>query len=114
MRLRNEQGGVKPYLCILILVVSVYLGYKFVPPYYRYFALESEAKSIARLSYSNPERYRRLLYETARDLKVPIQPSDIRVIVSKRRVMISTSWSETVDLLGYRKITLRFKVSVEE
>jgi len=106
--------SIKPVLCIILLIVSVYVGYKFTLPYYRYFSLKSEARAIARLSYSKPDRYRDLLYEEAQSLDIPIKPSDIYVSVTARRVRIATSWSEEVDLAGYYQVPLDFEVDVEE
>ncbi|HEB74949.1 MAG TPA: hypothetical protein ENJ04_01175 [Nitrospirae bacterium] len=106
--------NLKALLCILILFVSVYTGYEFTLPYYRYFSLKAETKAIARLSYNNPERYRTLVYEEARSLDIPIKPSDIFVSVSDRRVRIATAWSEVVDLAGYYRVPLDFEIDVEE
>ncbi len=114
MNIRNERGSIKPGLCIILLVVSVYIGYKFTMPYYRYFSLKSEARSIARLSYSGPDRYRDLVYEETRSLHIPVKPSDIHVVITNKQVRISTSWSEVVDLAGYYQVPLDFKVEVEE
>ncbi|NOY39554.1 MAG: hypothetical protein GXO95_04860 [Nitrospirae bacterium] len=114
MNIRNERGNIKPVLCIILLIVSVYIGYQFTIPYYRYFTLKSEARAIARLSYSKPDRYRDLVYAEARSLEIPVKPSDIYVDITDRRVRISTSWSEVVDLAGYYQVPIDFKVEVEE
>ena len=110
----NEKGSIKPIICIILLIASVYVGYKFSLPYYRYYALKSETKSVARLSFEGPDRYRTLVYEKALTLNIPIKPSDIQVVASKRRVQISTSWSEEVDLLGYYQVPLKFELFVEQ
>ncbi len=114
MNIRNEKGSIKPVLCIILLIVTVYIGYKLTLPYYRYFSLKSEATSIARLSYNKPDRYRDLVYEEARSLNIPVKPSDIYVEVTDRQVRISTSWSEVVDLAGYYQIPLDFEIDVVE
>ncbi|VAX26594.1 hypothetical protein MNBD_NITROSPIRAE02-1311 [hydrothermal vent metagenome] len=114
MNIRNEKGNIKPVLCIILLIVSVYIGYKFTLPYYRYFTLKSETRAIARLSYNKPDRYRDLVYAEARALDIPVTPSDIYVVVTDRQVRISTSWSEVVDLAGYYQVPLDFEVDVEE
>ncbi len=114
MNIRDQRGGIKPLLCILLLGISVYVGTKFAMPYYRYFALKSEVKAIARLSYNGPERYKELAYQQARNLDIPITPSDIYVAVTGREVIISTAWYDEVDLAGYYRVPLYFEVSVRE
>ncbi len=114
MNIRNERGSIKPVLCIILLIVSVYIGYEFSMPYYRYFTLKSETRAIARLSYRGPDRYRDLVYEETRSLHIPVKPSDIHVVITNRQVRISTSWSEVVDLAGYYQVPLEFKVDVKE
>ncbi|NOZ25774.1 MAG: hypothetical protein GXO94_06780 [Nitrospirae bacterium] len=106
--------SLKAFVCILLLIASVYTGYKFTIPYYRYFSLKAEAKAVARLNYNDAERYRTLVYEEARSLEIPIKPSDIYVSVSDRRVRIATAWSDEVDLAGYYKVPLDFEIDVEE
>ncbi len=110
----NNCGGIRPYICILLLFVSAYVGYKFAIPYYRYAALKSDAVAIARLSYTSPEKYRNMVYERAVTLKVPIEPSDIYVSIQNNRVNIATSWSEVVDLAGIYQYELHFDIDVEE
>jgi hypothetical protein len=112
--MNNPRGGIKPYICILLLIVSVYLGYKFSIPYYRYYALKSEAKNIARLELRSVPRYKKLIYEKAESLKIPIELSDIYISVREDSVEISISWQEEVDLLGYYTVVLNFDLEVEE
>ncbi len=112
--MNNQKGAIKPLICILLLIVSAYLGYKFVVPYYKYFSLRSETKEIARLSYRNPERYRKLVYDKAVSLDVPINYSDIAVTLSGESVSIYTSWSERVELPAGYSVTLKFEIDVEE
>jgi hypothetical protein len=112
--MNNQKGAIRPLICILLLVASAYLGYKFVGPYYRYYSLKSETKEIARLNYRNPERYKRLVYDKAVSLNIPIEYADISVSISERSVNIYTSWTETVKLPAGYSVTLKFEVDVEE
>ncbi len=110
----NSRGGIRPYICIILLIISAYVGYKFAIPYYRYAALKSDAVAIARLSYTSPDKYRDMFYERAVSLKVPIELSDIYVSIQNNRVNIATSWSEVVDLAGLYQYELHFDIDVEE
>ena len=112
--MRNQKGAIKPIICIIILIIISYIGYKFVIPYYRYFAFKSDAKEIARLSFRNTERYKEMICERAKALNIPIECGDISVSKSDISVAISTAWSETVYFPGGYSITLNFKVDVEE
>jgi len=112
--MNNPRGSIKPYICILLLIVSVYLGYKFSIPYYRYYALKSEAKNIARLELRSVLRYKKLIYEKAKSLKIPIELSDIHISLREDSVEVSVSWQEEVDLLGYYTVVLNFDLDVEE
>ncbi|RMG69555.1 MAG: hypothetical protein D6710_08605, partial [Nitrospirae bacterium] len=67
-----------------------------------------------RLSYNSPEKYRELFYDRAVTLHVPIEPSDIYVSIQNNRVNIATSWSETIDFMGFYQYELNFDIDVEE
>ncbi len=112
--MRNQRGSIKPIICIILLFIAAYVGYKFAVPYYRYYSLKSEARSIARLSYATPVRYRDMVYERAEALNIPIEPSDIFVAKKRSKVEISTSWTEVVDIFGQWQIQLEFNLEVEE
>ncbi|GBE01693.1 hypothetical protein BMS3Bbin06_01828 [bacterium BMS3Bbin06] len=114
MRPGDQRGAVKPVVCILLTIVALYVGYKFSVPYYHYNALKSECKAIARLNYTRPDRYRRLVYEKAQSIGVPIEYGDISVTIQRRMVRITASWSEVVDLMGYYSKKLDFEIDIEE
>jgi hypothetical protein len=114
LNLKNHRGGIKPFICIILLGISVYIGYMFGMPYYHYYSLKSETKAIARLSFRKPDRYVDMVYETARSLRVPIERMDIHVSTKNNNVRISTSWSEVVDFFGYYSVPLHFQINVEE
>lgn len=110
----NSRGSIRPYICILLLIICGYVGFKFAMPFYRYQALKSDAVAIARLSYSTPDKYRRLFYERAKTLHVDIEPSDVYVSIQNNTVNIATSWTEVVDLMGLYQYELHFNIDVEE
>lgn len=112
--LDNEKGFIKPLLWIIVLVVLIYTGIQFGMPYYRYQMLQADAKEFARSELGNVEKTKAKLAESAERLNVPIKEEDITVSRSKDLVRIKTSWSETVDLMGFYQKTLRFELNVEE
>ena len=110
----NEKGYVKFVLIVIILAICAYLGIKFGTPYYRYSVFNADAKEITRISLGNVQKTRALLYARAQELKLPIEEDDISVTVDKKTVYVSTSWAETVDLLGMYQTDLNFSVDFEE
>ena len=111
---RNMEGATKPLLCIVLLVVTGYVGYKFAVPYYKYSAFKSEAKEIVRVSPENIENIRAEIYESAKSYQIPIEEKDINVTKGDNTVRVVISWSSPVDLLGYYQKTLDFKIDFEE
>jgi len=111
---RNEKGFIKFTVVTIILALCVYSGIKFGIPYYKHAALRSEAKELARISLGDVDKTRVLVFEKARELKIPIEEKAILVTKTERSVRVRTSWEETVDLLGYYQKTLRFNIDVEE
>lgn len=111
---QNQDGWVKPVFTLFLLVVLSYVGFKFAVPYYHYHAFKADARDIARLNYRAPDKYQELLCESAEGIGVPLDCGSIRVSVSDKRVYVRTSWTETVDLMGYYQKTLRFKIDIEE
>ncbi len=102
-------------LVLAILASCVYVGYQFGLPYYRYQAFRSEVKEIARLGLGDVEKIRHQVYETAEDLKIPIEEKDIDITVTQKThtVRIMTAWSVIVDLAGLYHKTLDFKIDIE-
>ena len=113
--LNNESGYIKFIFVMLVLACIVYLGIKLGIPYYKYSALNSEAKEIARIGIAQTvDRTRTLVYERAQELKIPLEEEDIEVKRTTNSVLIETAWSETVDLLGIYQHTFDFNIDIEE
>jgi hypothetical protein len=112
--LSNQNGWFKPVVTLILVTVLAYAGFKFSIPYYHYHSFKSEAREIARLYYSRPERYQELLCESAEGIGVPIECSDIHVGISNKRVTVRAAWSETADLMGYYQKTFHFRVDLTE
>lgn len=112
--IRNERGYIKSVLSIALLIFIVYAGLQFGMPYYRYSALKTEAKELARISLGEVDKTRNLVFERAQELKLPLEEKDIVVTKSARGTRVQASWSETVDILGLYQKTFDFTVDVEE
>lgn len=112
--LGNQHGFLKSLLCIALLVIAGYSGIKFGMPHYRYSSFKYDAKDIARSELGNLEKIRAKAYETSQRLKIPIDEESIIVTKKGELIHIQASWSETVDIFGYYKKTLKFKIDIEE
>lgn len=112
--LNNEKGVIKFVFVTALLVFLVYAGIKFGMPYYRYSAFKSDAKELARISTGEIEKTRLMIFERAMELKIPLKEEDIVVTKTERRVIVRTSWSETVDIVGVYQKKLDFSINVEE
>lgn len=113
--LNNESGFIKFILVMLVLACMVYVGIKVGIPYYKYSAMKSDAKEIARIGIAQPpSRTLTLTYERAQELKIPLDEEDIDVTKTKKFIRIETQWSETVDFLGLYQHTFNFTLDIQE
>jgi len=112
--LNDERGFVKVFLTLLILAFGVYAGFKFGMPYYKYSAFKSEARALARISVGDVERTRGLIFEKAEELELPLSEKDIVVQRLEKTIIVQTSWTERVDLLGFYQKDLHFSIDLEE
>jgi hypothetical protein len=112
--LRNEKGFVKFVFVVLLLALSIYVGYQFGMPYYRYSAFKTDVKELARISVGEAEKTKAQIVERAKELNIPIEEKEIMVSKTEKTVRVKTSWTETVDILGYYQKQLHFTVNVEE
>ena len=101
---------------LLILVFLVYTGIKFGMPYYRYVAFKADAKEIARVfgDLNKEEEIKKMAFERAQELKIPIDKEDIKLTVTGKTVRIKTTWFEGVDILGIYQKTLTFSIDSGE
>ncbi len=113
--LNNESGFIKFIIVLLVLASMIYVGIKLGIPYYKYSALKSDAKEIARIGVAQTaDRTLSLTYETAQELKIPLEEEDIYVTKTETFVRIETEWSETVDFLGIYQHKLNFTLDIQE
>jgi hypothetical protein len=112
--LRNEKGFIKVVFVILLLIFLGYAGIQFGMPYYRYSALKSDVKELARISLGQVEKTKEQVFERAQELKIPVSEEDIKVTKTDSTVIVKTNWSETVDILGFYQKRLDFDIRIEE
>lgn len=112
--LRNEKGFIKVVFVILLLIFLGYAGIQFGMPYYRYSAFKSDTKELARVSLGQVEKTKGQVIERAQELRIPVSEEDIKVSKTENTVIVTTKWSETVDILGLYQKRLDFDIRIEE
>jgi hypothetical protein len=111
--LNNENGFIKFFFIVAVIVFLVYVGVKFGMPYYKYSAFKSDIKEMVRVSLGDDNKTKTEVLQRAQELKIPIGEKDVEVKKQGNIVVVTTSWSETVDLLGLYQKTLDFDIAVE-
>ncbi len=111
--LNNENGYIKFFLIAGLIVFLVYLGIKFGMPYYKYSAFKSDIKEMVRVSLGDVNKTKTEVLQRAQELKIPIGEKDLVIEKKENIIIVTTSWSETVDVLGVYQKTLDFDIAVE-
>ena len=112
--LSNEKGVIKVLFIILLLIFLGYAGFQFGMPYYRYSAFKADVKELARVSLGQIDKTKAQVFERAQELRIPVSEEDIRVTKTEKTVIVTTEWSETVDILGFYQKRLDFDINIEE
>ena len=113
MVLSNEDGYIKFFVIVALIVLLVYVGIIFGMPYYKYSAFKSDIKEMVRVSLGDVNKAKTEVLQRAQELKIPIGEKDVEVKKQGNIVVVTTSWSETVDVLGLYQKTLDFDIAVE-
>ncbi len=113
----DNQGFIKGFLILAVLVGIVYVIIMFGGPYYRYNTLRSNTKDMLSMESGNPERMpaiKQQILEEAGKLKIPLVESNLDVSVSPTKVMkVKARWSEVVNLMDYYSKKIDFDMDVE-
>lgn len=109
----NEDGAVsfRTLFWLFLITVIVYLGIKFVPPYFTYYMFKGEVDGEAQTAhvYSDQEIIKHIL-EKARDSELPIGEGDITVKRWEDALEVSIRYSIDVNLLNWQTKTLFFSI----
>ncbi|MCG2721985.1 MAG: hypothetical protein L6290_08235 [Thermodesulfovibrionales bacterium] len=112
--LRNEKGFIKVLFVILLLIFLGYAGFQFGMPYFRHSAFKADVKELARVSLGQVDKTKAQVFERAQELNIPVSEEDIKVSKTEKTVIVTTAWSETVDILGFYQKRLNFDIRIEE
>ena len=105
---RHQERGFASFgtvLKLLILGIAVFAGIKVVPLYFNNYELGDKMREEAQFAHVNrrsEEDLRRIIFQEAQSLDIPIRAQDIRVAMGPEGVFLSTEYSVTVDFIVYR------------
>jgi hypothetical protein len=95
-----------------VIALLGYSGFIFGMPYYRYFALRSDAADMVRFEVKDEEKLKNRLFERAQRLGVQLEEENVRLQRMNGGYRMEVSWSETVNVLNIynRELYFNFKV----
>ena len=96
---------------LLVLVGGIYLGTKFIPPYWAYLSMLDPVKeaAMAAATRGNEERIRTGLIVKAKQFGFELDGENVEFVRDGNVVVVRVTWEVPVDLPRYRH-TLRFRV----
>ena len=114
-RSQRGEGKLKAVIYTAIIVLLIYAGVKFIPPYISDYQLSDKMQEQVRYAVVNrysEEQIRDNIFKIVQDLEIPAKREDIKVAASNAIVKISLNYTVPVDLLFYHK-DLTFSPSSE-
>ncbi len=117
MKLRDQRGGVnlKAILTIAICGMVVFGLFKTVPHFVNHYELEDFCYGEARfLSYGqrSEQEVKDAIWKQVRELEIPVNREDIRIVKLNRRVKIDFDYTIPVQFPGYT-LHLNFSIAVD-
>ena len=96
---------------LLVLVGGIYLGAKFIPPYWAYLSMLDPVKeaAMAAATRGNAERIRTGLVGKAKQFGFELAEENIEIVQDGNLMVVRVAWEVPVDLPRYR-YTLHFHV----
>jgi hypothetical protein len=95
---------------ILILGVGVYLGVKYVPPYWTYLSMQDPVKDLAyHVGQWGEERVRKEIIVRAKEQDLELTEEQVEVRLDNNQAMVRVTWEVSVDHPRYRHV-LKFEI----
>ncbi|MES2123809.1 MAG: hypothetical protein V4503_03880 [Gemmatimonadota bacterium] len=119
-RLVSSRRGAGALGCLATLVITaalVLLAVRFGKPWFRYQQFRDVMKSSARYAVSIPDSVIRVrLLATADSLGLPKAARRVSIVrsASPAQIVISSDYTESVEIPLYGKVVVRFKPRAEE
>jgi hypothetical protein len=96
---------------LLVLVGGIYLGVKFIPPYWAYLSMLDPVKeaAMAAAARGNEDPIRIVLIAKAKQYGLELDGENVEIVQDGNVVVVRVAWEVPVDLPRYR-YTLHFRV----
>lgn len=100
----ESRFGVLPWLLVGLLVI--YAGSKFIPPYWAYLAMQDPVKeaALAAGKAGGEERARQAILSAAKDQEIELTDDGIEITVDNQVLTVRVTWETPVELPKYRKV----------
>lgn len=113
IRSRRGESRLGCLVSLALFVAALYYGINIGEVYIRYYQLQEEMRSAARLAPSLDDQViRRRLADKVDDLALPVEAHRFIIQRRPRSIVIETAYSETLDLPFFNH-TFRFKPRAE-
>ena len=99
--MRNERGLIsfQAIVTIALVILGVYLAFKFIPPWIDYFALKDTMEQIIKMRTMLTEgEIKERVIEEARQLHIPLSEEDIVLEKEGNRVILAVNYEVRVLL----------------
>lgn len=106
--------NLKALLGILVVGAIVYVGAMVGPHYFAYFQFKDDVATIAKFgatSDKSEDSIRAEVFAKAQQYKVSLREEDILITRQESSLAIKAKYSETVVLIGGKKLLLQFDAS---
>ena len=109
----GEKGLIKGIFIIVVLVAVAFLLMSYGKPYYRSYVLGSHTRDILKSEIGNITTIKTKIMEEAQELNVPLEEDNLEVVLDKKIIRVSASWTDTVDFWGYYETKIDFSMNEE-
>jgi hypothetical protein len=104
-RRRHEsgEGNLGCIIWILVLAIGVFLAFKLIPVKIKSAEFYDFMDEIAKFSSANAtqEQIEKRLMDKARDLEIPLEKRNLRIVLSRDRIRIDATYTIPVEFPGY-------------
>ena len=109
----GNQGFIKGFLMLVVIVAVVFVGSKFIGPYYRHYQFGSQTRDYLRLlTTTNTEAIKKNIMELSNESGVLLSGNslNVRYDIQSKTVSVRVEWSEVVDFWGHYQQRLDFEL----
>ncbi|MBI3755606.1 MAG: hypothetical protein HY265_05550, partial [Deltaproteobacteria bacterium] len=108
---KNGSISISTLIWIFLIAVAVYLGIKFVPPYFNYYMFKVEVEAEAGTAYLHHDHdVIRHIMEKVKESELPIDDKDIIIERRENTIEISINYKIELNFFNSYYKTLYFNI----